>query len=114
MIIDYYDGVEWLKSQYSGAKPIFDSVIRDIYRYTTITPGGDANILQRQANKNGGYGAGEDSFTLVYDLDAFRVDKAMNGKLYDLIDIHKDRIGRLNELNQLGRDIKAEIDKDNN
>lgn len=51
-------------------------------------------------------GAGEDYFTAVYDLNAFRADKTLNGKLYDLIDMHKDRIGILKHLDELTEKIR--------
>ena len=114
MLDHYHERVDWLISKYPSAKRLVDSITEDIYLYTIITPGGDSNIMQRDTMENGAEGAGEDSFTIVYDLEAFRADLAMNGKLYDLIDIHKDRIGVLNSLDTLTQELmpvlKSEID----
>ena len=116
MLAEYFRRISWLVAQQPFAKSFVRSVDNDIYHYTITTPGGDSNVLHRSTaglarDKDG---TGEDDFTLTYDLEAFRADNALNGKLYDLIDMHKDRIGMLKGLKLLTEKmlplIQAEID----
>lgn len=107
LLVKYYENIGWLDSRYSGINSSMNAIINDIYHYTIITPGGAEHTMSRKAGT-----AGEDNFTIVYDLEAFRADKSMNGKLFDMIDWHKDRIGMLEGLDALTQKIMPKLRKE--
>lgn len=57
-------------------------------------------------------GAGEENFISNYDLEGFRANKSLNPRLYDMVDIHRDRLGALNNMKDMNESISGIIKKE--
>ncbi|MCF1192237.1 DUF6090 family protein [Mangrovimonas sp. AS39] len=102
---DYYGQIEFLKTYSDEGNRTIDHLILELSQYYIIIP---SNELESQ-NVSNFSGAIEEGYEAEYDLKAFRENKSLNPQLYEMIDKHKDRLGSIEIINQLGRNIQEEI-----
>jgi type II secretory pathway pseudopilin PulG len=106
---EYYSQIDFLQNYTEQAYQISNDLIADLSEYYTIIP--DTNESRKISDFSG---AAEDYFSTQYDLKRFRENKSLNPKLYDMIDIHKDRLGGLEIIRNLSNNIQKEIEKELN
>ncbi len=107
-LYEYYGQINFL-NRYSEQNYAFtNDLIQELANYYIIIPmeGPDQRKISDFA------GAAESDFTSEYDLESFRQNKSLNSKLYDMIDIHKDRLGGLENIRDLSRGIMDKINKE--
>ncbi|WP_242083053.1 DUF6090 family protein [Aestuariivivens sediminis] len=108
----YYGQIDFLNSYSDQSQPLSNDLIMELAQYYEIIPESKETLKELSDFS----GAIENYFTAKYDLQAFRKNKSLNPKLYDMIDIHKDRLGGLDILRQLSvkiqDDIKLELKTD--
>ncbi|GAA4280357.1 DUF6090 family protein [Gaetbulibacter aestuarii] len=102
----YYGQIDFLQQYSEQTYALSNTLIEALSNYYEIIPLNPNRHSNQFSNFSG---AGEDLFTARYDLKAFRNDKSLNPKLYDMIDIHKDRLGGLENLKALSINIQKEI-----
>ena len=104
-LFEYYAQLDFLRS-YSEKNIYFETNIMDELSpyYTVMLPEGEE---YRETSKFSG--AAESTFLVEYDLEAFRSNKRLNAQLYDMVDIHKDRLGGIEIILQLSVEIQSDI-----
>ncbi|WP_370476488.1 DUF6090 family protein [Tamlana flava] len=102
---EYYGQIDFLKSYSVQSHQLSNDLIYELSQYYEIIPVklGDAREISNFS------GAAESQFTATYDLQSFRNNKSLNPKLYDMIDIHKDRLGGFEILRDLSIKIQYGI-----
>ncbi|WP_455169912.1 DUF6090 family protein [Aegicerativicinus sediminis] len=105
---EYYGQVKFLNSYSEQSFQLSNSLIMELAEYYEVIPGKNPN--SRSISEFSG--AAEDEFSTIYDLESFRENRSLNPKLYDMIDIHKDRLGGLEIVKKLARLIQTDIDKE--
>lgn len=102
---EYYGQIDFLNSYSEQSHQLSNDLIFELAQYYEIIP------AEKQDSReiSDFSGAAESNFTAKYDLLSFRKNKSLNPKLYDMIDIHKDRLGGLEILRELSIKIQDEI-----
>ncbi len=102
---EYYGQIDFLKRYSEQSYQLSNDLIYELSQYYEVIPL-QVNNTREISNFSG---AAESHFTATYDLKSFRSNKSLNPKLYDMIDIHKDRLGGLEILQNLSIKIQDEI-----
>lgn len=105
---EYYGQVDFLNNYSEQSAYLSNSLILELSEYYKIIPAQNPDARQLSDF----LGAAESNFTANYDLNSFRNNNSLNPKLYDMIDIHKDRLGGLKILIDLSGAIQNEISKE--
>ena len=102
---EYYGQIDFLKSYSQQSHQLSNDLIYELSQYYKVVPAkiGDAREISNFS------GAAESQFTATYNLQSFRNNKSLNPKLYDMIDIHKDRLGGFEILRDLSIKIQNGI-----
>lgn len=93
-LLSYYGQIDFLVKYSEEANQLSNNLGNDLAQYYTIIPPSES--IKEPATQFAG--AGEDKFSANYDLMGFRNDRSLNPKLYDMIDIHKDRLGAMADI----------------
>lgn len=101
---EYYSQINFLLKYSEQTHQISNELIDQLANYYTVVP--EKNSNAREISNFSG--AAEQPFTTQYNLVSFRKNKSLNPKLYDMIDIHKDRLGGLEIIKNLGQKIRKE------
>ena len=101
---EYYSQIKFLNMYSEQTHQISNDLIDELANYYMVTP---AKKTESRMISNFS-GAGEEQFSTQYDIVSFRQNKSLNPKLYDMIDIHKDRLGGLEIIKTLGQSIQKE------
>ena len=104
----YYTQIDFLQNYSEQAYPLCNQLILDLSHYYTII----IDIETEARDVSDFSGAAENVFSTNYDLKGFREDKSLNPKLYDMVDIHKDRLGGLEIIRNLSNEIVALLKKE--
>lgn len=107
---EYYSQINFLLLYSEQTHGITNDLIDQLANYYIVIP--EKKSDDREISNFSG--AGEGQFTTHYNLDSFRKNKSLNPKLYDMIDIHKDRLGGLKIIKTLGQRIQKEAKKEIN
>ncbi|MBO0330355.1 DUF6090 family protein [[Muricauda] lutisoli] len=102
---EYYSQIDFLISYSEQSHQLSNDLIYELAQYYEVVPVklGSAREISKFS------GAAESDFTTKYDLEPFRNNRSLNPKLYDMIDIHKDRLGGLEILRELSIKIQEGI-----
>ncbi|MCX2718460.1 DUF6090 family protein [Lentiprolixibacter aurantiacus] len=100
-LLEYYGQIDFLNLYAEQTLGIINDLSRELAPYHLVIPA--TNPDGRDISSFSG--AGEEYFKAEYDLEAFRKNPALNPKLFDMIDIHKDRLGGLEIIRKLNADL---------
>jgi len=102
---EYYGQIDFLKSYSQQSHQLSNDLIYELSHYYEVVP-----LKLDDAREISNFsGAAESEFTATYDLQSFRNNKSLNPKLYEMIDIHKDRLGGFEILKDLSIKIQEGI-----
>lgn len=102
----YYNRIEFFDGYVSISAPIAHELFLQLANYYRVIPQGSP---ERDSLRYAMAGVGETEFTTEFDLLEFRSDNSLNPLLYDMIDIHQDRLGILEEIIGLNGEILAKL-----
>lgn len=105
---EYYSQINFLLKYSEQTHQITNELIDELANHYIVVP--EKNSISREISNFSG--AGEAQFKTQYNLVSFRENKSLNPKLYDMIDIHKDRLGGLEIIKTLGQKIQKEAEKE--
>ena len=102
---EYYAQIKFLNMYSEQNQQISNDLISQLANYYSVIPSQhkESRMISNFS------GAAEASFSTTYNLAAFRADKSLNPKLYDMMDIHKDRLGGMEIIQNLGSTIRDQI-----
>lgn len=92
---DYYSQMVFMNQYTLGTDQFTTDLAESLANYYQIKPQNKTLINTIIS------GAGEENFISEYDLKAFRADKSLNSKLYEMVDIHKDRLRGLTNMQDI-------------
>ncbi|WP_224490907.1 DUF6090 family protein [Robertkochia flava] len=104
----YYSQINFLNRYSEQNYQITNNLIEELAFYYEVIPAEDSE----DRTISDFLGAAEEHFTANYDLKAFRENRSLNPKLFDVIDIHKDRLGGLEIVRTLRKEIIREINNE--
>lgn len=100
---NYYGQISFMDRYTLGTDQFTTDLGESLARYYKIIP------QTKEAGSFAISGASEENFISEYDLKGFRNDKSLNPRLYDMVDIHKDRLGALNNMKNINNSISEMI-----
>lgn len=96
-IRNYYSQMVFMNQYTLGTDQFTTDLGESLANYYQIRPQ-DKTLINTSIS-----GAGEENFISEYDLDGFRANKSLNPRLYDMVDIHKDRLGGLINMQNMNK-----------
>lgn len=102
---EYYGQIHFLEKYAESSDIIAINLGNELAEYYVIIP----DKKYKKDTTAFFAGAGEEEFSANYDLAAFREKKSLNSKLYDMIDIHKDRLSNISIILDLNQRILSGI-----